>query len=89
MSNDAAPKALRVFVDTINATGGVVKFEDGTHAPEVDREWIDLGEAYISACGELGIEPQITTDYGGEVGELTEAEHQENFFEEKIRREGR
>ena len=51
--------ALRKFVETIEATGGVFDTGDGTLAPVGDPEWIDLGEAYIEACAELGRDPKM------------------------------
>ena len=51
--------ALSAFVDTIEATGGVEKLENGLHAPDADPEWIDLGETYVEACRVLGRVPLI------------------------------
>jgi len=51
--------ALKAFVDTINATGGVVSSESGTMAPAADGEWFDLGDAYATACKALGLIPRI------------------------------
>lgn len=48
------------LVSTVNATGGVVQYPDGTIAPVGEPEWTDLGDAYMAACTELGIEPQLT-----------------------------
>ncbi len=47
------------LVSAINNTGGVVQFPDGSIAPQVDPDWIDLGDAYMAACTELGVEPRI------------------------------
>ena len=44
--------ALREFIDAINATGGVTKVKDGI-VPVADLDWLDLGEAYASACQAL------------------------------------
>lgn len=52
-------RALIEFVKTINATGGVVLFNDGNVAPAGDTEWTDLGDAYLSACAALGREPKV------------------------------
>ena len=49
--------ALRQFVDTINATGGLVVNDAGETAPAADEDWIDLAEAYLAACEALGVEP--------------------------------
>jgi hypothetical protein len=46
--------ALEDFINTIEATGGIRAFEDGTYGPEADEDWIDLGDSYIKACAELG-----------------------------------
>ncbi len=49
--------ALAKFIGTINATGGIHAFSDGTFAPEGDIDWIDLGEVYMAACEEAEVEP--------------------------------
>ena len=59
--------ALDTFIDTIEATGGCVRDQDGHVAPEGDPDWIDLGEAYVRACAALGRTPLI-------VGSVDEAE---------------
>jgi hypothetical protein len=51
-------KALREFVDAINATGGVTTDRKGYTVPVADQEWIDLGDAYDKACEALGVKPQ-------------------------------
>lgn len=48
------PCARQQLVDTIDATGGIY---ERTCAPLADPEWVDLGVAYLQACGELGVEP--------------------------------
>jgi hypothetical protein len=53
--------ALMAMVDTINATGGVVKSDSGTDGPVADEELLDLGDAYITACKALGLEPMIAS----------------------------
>lgn len=45
----AEQKALKQFVDTIDATGGLVKFDDGTFGCAADPEWIDLADAALTA----------------------------------------
>ena len=50
--------ALNAFVDTINATGGVVA--EG-FVPAADNEWLDLGAAYILACESLTKAPCIAS----------------------------
>lgn len=62
-----AKDALTLFLDTIEATGGVVKFPNGEYAPEGDIDWIDLGEAYIAGCNERNRVPVIRTMCASEV----------------------
>jgi len=50
--------ALRGFVDTVDATGGVVRTELG-HAPVGDPEWYDLGAVYAQACEALGLPVRV------------------------------
>jgi hypothetical protein len=38
--------ALKQLVDTVNATGGVLRTEPGPLAPMADEDWLDLGLAY-------------------------------------------
>ena len=49
--------ALRQFVDTVNATGGLVVNDAGETAPAADEDWLDLAEAYLAACDALGVAP--------------------------------
>lgn len=51
--------ALLEFVQAIEATGGVVMDEQGYVTLVVDEDWIDLGEAYLSACKALRREPNV------------------------------
>ena len=51
--------ALQSLISTINATGGVLAFPDGTHGPCGDPDWIDLADAYLAACAETGATPMI------------------------------
>jgi hypothetical protein len=52
--------ALEAFVSTVNNTGGVVEYLDGTILPRrADKEWIDLGDAYMLACHALGAKPKL------------------------------
>lgn len=48
------------LISTIEATGGVIAYENGTFGPVGDPDWIDLGDAYVSACQEAGREPRIS-----------------------------
>ncbi len=63
---DNKTMALASFCSTIEATGGVMKLEDGLHAPVGDENWIDLGEAYLDACLALDRLPKIAPLTGGE-----------------------
>lgn len=47
--NNAMKSALEQFVEAINATGGITEDGDGYTVPVADEEWIDLGDAYVSA----------------------------------------
>lgn len=50
--------ALEKFVDTIDVTGGIFEeMSSGEDVLEADPDWIDLLDAYLDACAELGIEP--------------------------------
>jgi len=40
-------KVLKQFVDTIIATGGLVRFADGTFGCAGDEDWLDLADAAI------------------------------------------
>lgn len=51
--------ALLAFVETIEATGGVV-YDGRNHGPCGNEDWIDLGAAYLKACHALGREPKVT-----------------------------
>ena len=53
-------KALKAFVDTVDATEGLIRFEDGSHGCRADEEWIDLAEAALLA-------KQVLADAGIEV----------------------
>lgn len=52
--------AMNQVITTIEITGGVLRYPDGTHAPAADHDWIDLGEAYLEACKAIGKEPMVT-----------------------------
>lgn len=55
--------AAQRLLDTINATGGCLQYPDGTVAPQGDPDWIDLGEAYLAACAELGAVPILKKNH--------------------------
>ena len=58
----ADSRALRHFIDAINVTGGVIRLPSGCVVPKGDEEWIDLGEAYLEACQEVGVEPLVEVE---------------------------
>jgi hypothetical protein len=56
---------LNKFVDTITATGGLVRFANGTFGCAGDEDWLDLADAALLAQGVLnsagiGVEISIT-----------------------------
>jgi len=55
-------RALRNFIDTINATGGIMLTRKSEYAPVGDEDWTDLGFAYIDACEALGVEPKYAEE---------------------------
>ena len=44
---------LRDLVNTVEATGGLVEWPDGSYTPECDHEWDDLGRAALDAYNVL------------------------------------
>lgn len=54
--------ALQIFIEAIEATGGVFKDRKGYFVPVADEDWIDLGEAYVEACHALDEPPKIKED---------------------------
>lgn len=54
--------ALRAFIDTVNATGGVVRPDTSFVAPAADEDWLDLGFAYMQACQALGLVPPVVAN---------------------------
>lgn len=64
-------KVLREFVDTIVATGGLVRFADRTLGCAGDEEWIDLAQAAMLAqqvLNNVGIEVKIPIADADETG---------------------
>lgn len=62
-------KVLNKFVDTIIATGGLVRFADGTFGCAGDEEWLDLADAAMLAQEVLnrgGVEIEIPITDAGE-----------------------
>ncbi len=51
-------RALKDFIEAINATGGVEFSGRGECAPVADPDWIDLGSAYLAACAAIGVSPK-------------------------------
>src|SRR5271156_1814719 len=45
---------IRKLVDTVQATGGMLMYPNGTVAPAGDPDWIDLGDVVQAARGLLG-----------------------------------
>lgn len=56
--------ACQRLVETIDATGGVVRHEDGTHAPVADPDWLDLGDAYVVARRVIGLPDFVPVNPG-------------------------
>jgi hypothetical protein len=54
--------ALEALCLTIEATGGIEYGSHGEPMPLADPEWIDMGEAYLTACNVLGREPMVKDD---------------------------
>ena len=55
-------QVLKRFVDTIIATGGLVRFPDGTLGCAGDEDWLDLADAAALAAEVLnttGIEVEV------------------------------
>jgi hypothetical protein len=58
-----ALEALEELIDTINATGGVFMDSQGVVCPKGDKEWYDLGTAYLKACTVLKRRPKLDRKY--------------------------
>lgn len=69
-------KALREFVETVNATGGLIINDAGENVPAGANDWPDLATAYLSACAALGEKP-----WNVEAEALAE-EPEEEFFDD-------
>ena len=50
---------LHLLVSTVEAAGGLIKPAEGALFPKGDPDWLDLADAYLAACEDLGIEPKI------------------------------
>ena len=55
-------KAVMDFVETVEATGGVIHYADDSYGPICDTDWLDLGLAYVRCCRALGRKPKINWD---------------------------
>lgn len=61
-NSDAAAtgtSSRQMLIATVEAVGGVRPNPDGTYSPLGDTDWIDLADAYLTACHECGREPMI------------------------------
>src|SRR5713226_4599789 len=63
--------ALKALISTVQATGGLVHFSDGSYACAADDEWLDLADAILVA-------KQTLENEAGIVVELTITEIPEN-----------
>lgn len=70
----AESRALRQLIAAVNVTGGVLRLPSGCVAPKADEDWLDLGDVYLQACKELGVEPVIEELPEGEADFLDEPE---------------
>lgn len=59
-------RVLHDLVDTINATGGLVKNYNGFLAPAADEEWSDLADVYLDACKVLDRKPMTRGETDGD-----------------------
>lgn len=49
ISTEDALRVLKQFVGTVQATGGLIKYADGTLGCQGDEEWLDLADAALEA----------------------------------------
>jgi hypothetical protein len=78
-TNDSAVAVLIDFVRTIEATGGLISFNDGTYGCACDTEWLDLADCALkaqAALKERGVHATftITPDAESDGDEANEAE---------------
>lgn len=57
--SDNLRDSLVDFVRCITDTGGVKEDKLGMKHPVADPTWTDLGDAYVKACGALGMKPLV------------------------------
>lgn len=59
--------AVQRLIDTVESTGGVYRYASGNICgPVADPEWLDVADAYIAACAEVGKEPLFVACTGDE-----------------------
>ena len=51
--NDSLQKAALQIIETVESTGGLIQYPDGTHAPQGEPDWIDLGDAVLAVRSAL------------------------------------
>lgn len=56
------PAHTEAFIDTVEATGGVVYKEGALEGCAGDEYWLDLARAYVAACEYHGREPKVAGD---------------------------
>ena len=49
ISTEDALRALKQFVQTVDATGGLIRYADGTLGCCADEDWLDLADATLEA----------------------------------------
>jgi hypothetical protein len=57
------------LIETINATGGITRLENGSYAPAAHPEWTDLAQVYLAACIEKCVFPIIASGAHWDAGE--------------------
>lgn len=57
---EQAFSACHELVETIEALGGAARYGD-EFGVAVDPCWVDLGQAYMTACRALGKEPRVAS----------------------------
>ena len=70
---ETTEESLMEFIKTIEDTGGVALNAKGLYEPLADRDWIDLGDAYVNACEVLKRKPMIEEEEIEEDGEGKES----------------
>lgn len=52
---EALKRACQHFINTVDATGGLIRNETDEKVPAGDPEWADLADAYLSAQSAMAI----------------------------------